>query len=213
MKPFLSIAEAARLVQAGGIIIYPTETFWAIGCSALLVRPVDIICSIKGRQPDKPLPLIAASASQAAAWVDLAFAPPGLVGKFWPGPLSLLLPVKISLASKALNPQHKAALRISAAKSAREISCLAEAPLIATSANISGSPPVRDPQGLTEQLCRRCDESGLTWGIVAEIQKGSWNAPSTLLEPLRQDRLWRLKILREGAIRRSELLSPEWELI
>lgn len=213
MPPFVSVAEAAHLVRAGGIIIYPTETFWAIGCSALLAGPVEAICAIKGRKPDKPLPLIAASASQAAAWADLAFAPSGLIQKFWPGPLSLLLRGKNSLASKAINPQHKTALRISASKTARAISCQAAAPLIATSANMSGDPPARDLAGLAEQLRAGCETSGLPWGIVAEIPEKRWNAPSTLLEPLRQGGVWRLKILREGAIRRADLLSSQWELI
>lgn len=211
--PALSVAEAARLVRAGGIIIYPTETFWAIGCSALLTRPVDAICTIKGRSSDKPLPLIAASPRQAADWVDPGFVPVELVRRFWPGPLSLLLPGKNSLASKTINPQHKTALRVSAAKSAREISEQAGAPLIATSANISGFPPARELAGIANQLCRRCDESGLPWGIVADVQGKTWNEPSTLLEPVRIDRGWRLKLLREGAIKRSDLLSPEWELI
>lgn len=213
MRPSVSVAEAARLVRAGGIIIYPTETFWAIGCSALLAGPVDAICAIKGRKPDKPLPLIAGTTTQADAWVALDAAPIELIHKFWPGPLSLLLPNKNSLASNTINPQHKTALRISSSKCARELSALAEAPLVATSANISGRAPSRDPAGITEQLYRRCDKSGLPWGIVAETQKETWDAPSTLIEPLLVDNVWRLKILREGAIRRADLLSPQWEII
>lgn len=213
MLPSVSVVEAGRLIRAGGIIIYPTETFWAIGCSALLGGAVNAICAIKGRKPDKPVPLIAASAAQAATWVELGSAPIELIHKFWPGPLSLLLPDKNSLASNTINPQHKTALRISSAKCARELSALAEAPLVATSANISGCAPTRDPAGIPEQLYRRCDKSGLPWGIVAETQKETWNAPSTLIEPLLVDNVWRLKILREGAIRRADLLSPQWEIV
>lgn len=209
----LALSQAGALLRAGGILFYPTETLWAIGCAADNAAATAAVCAIKHRPPGKPLPLIAATISQAAGWLDMDSAPADLIARFWPGPLTLVLPIKKSLAPDAINSQHKAAARVSASPCARALANMAGCPIVATSANLADKAPAREAGGLAPELLSACEASGLPWGILASPCQPAGGAPSTLVEPLRSESGWRLKILREGAIKKSDLRSPDWELV
>lgn len=211
--PFLELNSAAAIINAGGIVIYPTETFWAIGCSALNPQAVSAIFHIKARDTAKPLPLLTANAAQAGHFVDFRAAPPRLAQTFWPGPLSLILPAIAYLAPGVLNDQRKAAVRVTSCHVAAQLAQLAKCPLVATSANPGGGQAVRDFAAISKLLLANCAASGLSWGALApDTTSFTEAAPSTLLEPIRANGVWKLTILRQGAIKREQLIQPEWEL-
>ncbi|WP_301188331.1 L-threonylcarbamoyladenylate synthase, partial [uncultured Desulfovibrio sp.] len=105
----LSLEEAARRLAAGGIVIFPTETLYAIGCRADKPDACARLCALKGRPAGSPLPLLAADAAQAARAVRLEAAPLPLLRRFWPGPLSLLLPALPELARDMLRAKRAGA--------------------------------------------------------------------------------------------------------
>lgn len=86
------VERAADIVRAGGIVILPTDTVYGIGASPHLPRSIDAVFRAKGRPEDKPLPVLAASVDDLAVAVDFNRGAKDLVRRFWPGPLTLVLP-------------------------------------------------------------------------------------------------------------------------
>ena len=87
------IREAALVLKRGGLVVYPTETAYALGCDAKNARAMRRIRTVKGREKSKPLPLIAASLSMATRLANFDVFSLALAKKHWPGPLTLILPV------------------------------------------------------------------------------------------------------------------------
>lgn len=129
-----------QVLQGGGLLIYPTDTLYALGGRAFDSRSAVRVRTAKGRQVGKPLPLIAADAQQAAslaaAWSDVAAR---LAERFWPGPLTLVLPAAQGLPEALTQGVRTIAVRVPALRLARVL-CARAGPLISTSANRSGGP-------------------------------------------------------------------------
>lgn len=100
-----SFSDAALCLRRGGLLIFPTETFYGLGCLAVHATAVARVYQLKRRPVHRPLPLLAADAAQAAEVVHLEAAPPELLARFWPGPLTLLLPARKHLAAPLINAQ------------------------------------------------------------------------------------------------------------
>ena len=128
-------------LRSGGIIIYPTDTAYALGCDATNAQAVEKIFKIKGRDKTKTLSLIVADRAMAEDWLEFSDKARVLADKYWPGPLGLILPVKKNGLAAAVIQDGCAGARVPANPMARELSRLAGVPLVATSANASGSGP------------------------------------------------------------------------
>jgi L-threonylcarbamoyladenylate synthase len=131
---------AARL-QEGALVIYPTDTLYAIGCRALDGEAVARLREAKSREADKALPVIVADVEQArslaARWPEAA---QRLADAFWPGPLTLVIPAATSLPAELLAGAGTIAVRVPASEVARSLARLV-GPLVSTSANLAGEPP------------------------------------------------------------------------
>ena len=137
-----AIARAARVIRKGGLVGLPTDTVYGLAADATRDDAVAGVFRAKGRPPDKPLIALVATQAMAAACGD--FPPPAraLADKFWPGPLTLVLP---RAAASQLSPLvHRGApgvsLRIPGNETARAVVEAAGRPLTAPSANPSGAP-------------------------------------------------------------------------
>ena len=95
-------AQAASFLRAGGAMVFPTETFYGLGCLAAHAQAVARVYQLKCRPVHKPLPLLAAHAAQVDAVAELAAMPRGLL-PFWPGPLTVLLPARPCLPQALVN--------------------------------------------------------------------------------------------------------------
>jgi L-threonylcarbamoyladenylate synthase len=170
------IGWAATIMARGGVVIYPTETFYALGGDPLLVAAIERIYQIKGRDWRKPLPLIAADlvAVQrvAAAWPCVA---QRLARVFWPGPLTLVIEASVQVPGALLAGTGKVAVRVSSHAVAQKLAAAVGGVVIATSANRSGEPACRGPEQLPADLLAQAD-GVLHGGITA----GGW--PSTLVD-------------------------------
>jgi L-threonylcarbamoyladenylate synthase len=152
-----AITRAAQVVRNGGVIIYPTETFYGLGGHPGQPAAIEKIYRIKGREFTNPLPLIAADASVvrkvAAAWSDEA---EKLARAFWPGPLTLVIPVEDFTLSTSGSSENlllsplvhahtgKIAVRVSSHPVATALASEVGGFLISTSANFSGEQPYTD---------------------------------------------------------------------
>ena len=135
------VARAGGRLAAGELLIYPTDTLYAIGGRALDPGAVRSVRAAKGRDEGKPLPLIAADLDQArslcAAWPPEAQV---LADRFWPGPLTLVLAAAATVPVEVGAGSGTVAVRVPALELARAL-CRAAGPLVSTSANRAGGTP------------------------------------------------------------------------
>lgn len=134
------IAEAARVLSGGGILVYPTDTLYAIGGSALSATAADRVRAAKGRDEGKPLPVVAADLAQARALAaDWPEAARQLAEACWPGALTLVVRAARTVPRAVTGSGTTIGVRVPAAPVAVAL-CRAAGPLVSTSANASGGP-------------------------------------------------------------------------
>jgi L-threonylcarbamoyladenylate synthase len=144
--------ELVRRALADGLVMtYPTETFYALGGNALDAGLVNEIYRLKGRGAGKPLPLLVDARRGLDGWVGEP--PPEaerLMARFWPGPLTLVLPAGPRLPPHLRDARGNVALRWSPHPAIAELLALGEVPLIGTSANRSGAPGLNTAQAVLD---------------------------------------------------------------
>ncbi|MFA4640685.1 L-threonylcarbamoyladenylate synthase [Pyrococcus kukulkanii] len=132
---------AARLIREGKLVAFPTETVYGLGADALNERAVKRIFEAKGRPADNPLIVHIADFSQV---YELAREVPEeaemLARKFWPGPLTIVLPRRKVVPKVTTGGLDTVAIRMPAHEIALRLIELSERPIAAPSANISGKP-------------------------------------------------------------------------
>ena len=140
-EPAAGVLErAAAIFAASGLLIFPTDTLYAIGGPALDPKVGQRVRLAKGRDA-KPLPVVAADRAQAAS-LAVAWTPDALrlAERFWPGPLTLILAARPTVPDEVTAGTGAVAVRVPALALARRL-CERDGPLISTSANPSGSQP------------------------------------------------------------------------
>jgi L-threonylcarbamoyladenylate synthase len=137
------LQEAARLLRAGALVLYPTESYYGAAVAALDPAAVARLVQAKGRAADSPLPLILPDRGALSRVV--ARVPPAaraLMDQHWPGPLTLVLSAHQGLAPALVGPRG-VGVRLSPHPVAAGLARRLGAPLTATSANRAGEPPPR----------------------------------------------------------------------
>ena len=185
-----SFEDAAALLRAGALLVFPTETLVGLGCDARHERALARLAQIKGRRPDHPFPLLLPDdlpLAEVAVVPDIARR---LAQRFWPGALTLVLPARAETPPAWRGPGETVGLRRSAHPVTRALVNALGGPLVATSANLSGRPPALSLDALSAELCA---------GVDAVLEGGP--APtgdgSTVVR-VGGDGAWR--VLREGAL-------------
>ena len=106
------IGKVVKILQEGGLVIYPTDTMYAIGCDALNVRAVEQVCRIKGVNPDKSkLSLICYDLSNISAYAKVSNAAFQLIRNYLPGPFTFILPAGSGLP-KAFKKRREVGIRM-----------------------------------------------------------------------------------------------------
>ncbi|TAK05317.1 threonylcarbamoyl-AMP synthase [Patescibacteria group bacterium] len=135
-----SLAAAVRILKRGGVVVVPTETSYGLAADALNPRAVARVRRLKGRG-DKPMALMASSASMVRSFFHVEALAGRLMRRHWPGPLTLVLPVRNRLLSRAkLSRDGAVGVRVPSAALPRLLSRALGRPIVATSANRSGAP-------------------------------------------------------------------------
>ena len=132
---------AAEIVRKGGVIAYPTESVYGIGCSPMLISSLQRVLDLKKRDPNKGLIIVAADYEQALPYIDvsrLTEISHELMSKYWPGPYTLVLPASPSLPELLTGGRTSIAIRVSACKAVKELCKAYGGAVVSTSCNISG---------------------------------------------------------------------------
>ncbi len=199
------IEIAAERLQKGNCIIYPTETLYALGCSALYPDATSRICKLKSRPVGKPLPVIIGNMQQLNALTEVStYDFFHLIERFWPGPLSILVPGKGSLPAEIRDSSNMVCVRYSSSYIAQKLCISADLPLIASSANKEGDLPPVFFQDVNPHLSEQVDQ------VLTQERQGGKNIPSTIVKIL--DR-YKLQVIRQGAISRTALEQSGYTLV
>lgn len=153
------VREAAAALASGGVVAFPTETVYGLGGDARNTAAVDRIFAAKGRPSDNPLIVHLAAAEDAARLVSsISPLERRLMERFWPGPLTLVLPVKPGAVSPRVTAGlDTVAIRVPAHELARRVIAASGCPIAAPSANRSGRPSPTRADHVLEDLNGRID--------------------------------------------------------
>ena len=146
-----ALEKAASVVRAGGLIIYPTDTVYGLGCDPLNARAVGRVFEVKGRGA-RPLPVLASSVEEAMRVAELSEIALELAQAFWPGPLTLVVPRKPILPSVLTCDLPSVGVRVPGHEFAIELIRACGGLLVGTSANKSGHPPPRTVEEALREL-------------------------------------------------------------
>ena len=187
------LAEAAAILRAGGLVAFPTETVYGLGADATNPKAIARLNQVKGRPPDKPYSLHLHTPDQMRAFVStVPRAATALIERFWPGPLTIVMPGKEGKAVGFRLPDHPIALAFLQ---------VCDVPVAAPSANRSGAPPPTDAAEVLAALDGDLD-------CLLDGGPTRLGRESTVVEIIGG----RVEVRREGAIPRDIILSVAGEL-
>ncbi len=191
------VTYAAEQIKSGQVLGMPTDTFYGLAADPFNLRAVERVYEIKSRSRHKPLSLLIESEDQAEM---LARDPlPDefyiLSRKFWPGPLTLIVPAASRLPLKVTANTGNIAIRVPQASIPLAVIRAAGVPITATSANLSGATECTTAAAVRDQLQDRIS-------IIVDGGTSPRDIASTIVD-LSENSGWR--ILREGAIPRQEI--------
>ena len=190
--------EAAALLRRGELVAFPTETVYGLGAIATKEQAVAKVFQAKGRPSDNPLIVHVKDAQQVFDYTaEVPKLAKDLMERFWPGPLTIILPVKPGVfPANVNNDQETVAFRMPNQHSALRLIDLVGAPLVGPSANLSGKPSPTSVDHVMQ------DFDGVIAGVVAgDTDQAQIGVESTVVRPMSD----RLIILRPGAITQSML--------
>ena len=190
--------EAAALLRRGELVAFPTETVYGLGAIATKEQAVAKVFQAKGRPSDNPLIVHVKDAQQVFDYAaEVPKLAKDLMERFWPGPLTIILPVKAGVfPANVNNGQETIAFRMPNQHSALRLIDLVGAPLVGPSANLSGKPSPTSVDHVMQ------DFDGVIAGVVAgDTDQAQIGVESTVVRPMSD----RLIILRPGAITQSML--------
>lgn len=151
--------ELAELLKKGGVVVYPTDSYYAIGCDALNNRAVERVCRIRGINPAKQrLSMVCADISQASEFAKIDNRAFKLLKMNLPGPFTFILPASTGLA-KAFKGRHEVGVRVPDNEIARRLAMALGNPLLSATA---------DWDGADEEALRHSEEVAMHFEDVAD---------------------------------------------
>jgi L-threonylcarbamoyladenylate synthase len=191
-----AVRRAAGVLLTGGVILYPTDTIYGLGCRASDEAAIGRIYAIKERPETRPSLVLVGSAGMVGRFVtDIPPIASRLMEKFWPGPLTLLFRASGGVSPMLTAGTGKIGIRLPAQMFCMRVAERCDDALVSTSANLTGVPPGDDPAGLAREFGMRVD-------LVVDAGRLP-SLPSTVADISGGE----LLILREGAIPGRDLAS------
>ena len=191
------INVAARQLQSGGVVAFPTDTLYGLGAHLFDEAALERIFTIKGRPADLALPVLLASREQLEMVTD-EFPAVGarLAERFWPGSLTLVVRKGRRVPDLATGGRSTIAVRIPNHRVPLALASRLAGPITGTSANLSGEPDLESIEEIERQLGSQLE------GII-RCGPPPMGIPSTVVDVTSNE----AKLLREGAIPASEILE------
>lgn len=191
----LGLKEAEAALRSGLVIAYPTETQYGLGTDALNPDAITYLDDIKERRFGGSFLVLIESVNALDTISDDIPEPAQIVARTcWPGPVSLLTPAKDGLPSAIVGEEGLVAARVSSYEVARRLPAMLGKPIISTSANLAGHPPLVDPVGIASTFKGRL-ELIIDGGILP------LSPPSSIVD----GRSVPLKVIREGAVSKNSI--------
>ena len=190
-----NVIKAAQIIRKGGLVVYPTETVYGLGCDPYQFEAVKRLLTIKTNRKT-PLPVLAASMIDVE---NVAFIPPKgkkLTAKFWPGSLTLIFSKKPDFPDFVTFGGDTLGLRIPDHDVALQLVRLSGGLMVGSSANRTGEKPPRKINELSEELKGSVD-------VIIDGGPTSQGIPSTVVDMTSDPP----RILRKGSINNKAILD------
>jgi len=183
-----SIRKAAAAIQSGGLVVYPTDTVYGLGCNPFDEKAVNNVSTVKGRSKGH-FPVLVDTLGRARDLGDIGGDVETLALRYWPGPLTIVVPSQAKLPLQVTGLEKTVGLRIPSRGDTLDLISKAGGSLLGTSANISGNPSLRKAEDAIKVFEGKVDivlnggitSTGLESTVVRQTESG-------------------IQILREGAI-------------
>ncbi len=191
-----SLSAAIKLLNAGRVVAYPTETLYGLGARYDDVNAISRIYAMKRRPADKALPLIIGSRTQLGLLTEMRdHRAAVLMERFWPGPLTLIVPARPGLTEGIVHEKN-IAVRIPGPSFALDLVSAAGYPITSTSANVSGLPAAGSARMVVAYFGDDID-------LVIDGGESPASLPSTIVDLTAADPV----IVREGVIPAASILA------
>jgi len=151
------VNQVAELLRSGGVIAYPTDTTYGIGCSIFNKKGLERIYDIKQREKKKPFSFICSSQSEVAKYAKVSNYAYKLMRRFLPGPYTFVMEATSIVPDLLQTKQKTVGIRMPDNPICTAIVSALGTPLVTTSANMSGEEPIGDPREIFAALRNRLD--------------------------------------------------------
>ena len=186
------IRNSVEIIENGGVIIFPTDTVYGIGCNPYDANAVKKIYEIKSREKIKSLPVLVSSIQIVKQISIIDEFTENIIKKYWPGPLTLILKLKDKNLKKSLNLEDKIAVRIPNSECTLKLLNKCNL-LVGTSANVSGDSSFTDPQ--------ECMKNVKNYDVFVDGGTITSKGESTIIEIENE----KIRIIREGALKKEDI--------
>jgi len=191
-----NIRKAAKVVKNGGLVVYPTDTVYGLGCDPFNVKAVERVFKVKGERKEKPLPILASDLECIEKIAYPNQKARKLADKYWPGPLTLVVPKKPVLPNIVTCELASVGVRIPNHTVAIQLISFCGGLLVGTSANKTGEKPPITAREATKQLGEQVD-------IVLDGGPTPLGQESSIVDLTSE----KPKMLREGRVKLLEVLN------
>ncbi len=188
------INTVVKSIKEGKIVVFPTDTVYGIGCDPYNKEAVEKVYRIKNRKQGKLFPVLGFSKNELEKIANFNEKANKIAEKFWPGRLTLILPLKDEKLKTSMNLENKVAVRVP--NNSCALAILEQCNLIiGTSANVSGMKSFVDPD--------ECEKNISDYDVFVDSGKISSKGESTVIE-ISEDEV---VVHRKGSISKEEILN------
>jgi L-threonylcarbamoyladenylate synthase len=189
-----SIKKAATVIQNGGLVIYPTDTVYGLGCDPFNEGAVNRLAGVKRRNRGS-LPVLVGTLESAKELGEIGDDVEALALRFWPGPLTIVVSSRVEFPLQVIGPDKMIGLRVPRRDDTLELISKSGGSLVGTSANVSGTKSLRQAKDALDVFEGRVD-------VVLDGGSLTTSVESTVVKSIRAGGV---QILREGGISREDI--------
>ncbi len=169
------LGRFAQHIHHDGVVCYPTEGVWGLGCHPLSASAFARLLTSKQRPRAKGVILVAANIEQIQPYVEIDALLRQQLARYWPGFVSCILPASPDCPSYLTGQHHSLAVRVTAYPPLRALCLHAQTAIVSSSANISGQPPVTTLQQAKRLFGQQVD-------YYVDAPTGGENKPSRIIQ-------------------------------
>lgn len=182
-----AIAHAVAVLRRGGVIIYPTDTIYGLGCDITNKKAVERIIALKGRNKKKPLSILCADLKHLSDYAIPTRSAYRIMRRILPGPYTVVLLASRGVPKILATKQKTVGIRVPDHIVARALVKALGKPIITTSVNLAGDEPMDDPKKIAREFGEKVD-------CILDAGRVAGN-PSTVLDLTSEEPI----VLRQGA--------------